>query len=349
VVVGYWLLVNKQQTTSNKQQTTNNKQQMDFSAALPTFVITLREGVEAALVVGIVLACLKKANATQLNPWVYAGIGVGLIASALVGVLFSWGIQALSATYPQYAEVIEPLMEGVFGVIAIAMLSWMLIWMTQQARFLKAEVEGAVTGAIKQDNSAGWGVFSLILIAVLREGFETVLFIVAKFQQGLVPALGALSGIAVAAGIGVLLFKWGVKINIRRFFQVMGVLLLLIVAGLVVSSLGHFDSAIKTLAQMDRQSEGLCFYYERFAKNPSCVLGPMVWDTTTVLPDDKFPGLVLKALLGYTDKLYVVQALGYVLFMVTIGSIYFRSLASSPVKSVKNGTSAQNPVASRRD
>jgi high-affinity iron transporter len=322
---------------------------MDFSAALPTFVITLREGVEAALVVGIVLACLKKAKATQLNPWVYAGVGVGLAASALVGILFSWGIQGLSATYPQYAQVIEPLLEGVFSVIAIAMLSWMLVWMTQQARYLKAEVEGAVSAAIKQDSGAGWGVFSLILIAVLREGFETVLFIVAKFQQGLVPALGAITGIGVAAGIGVLLFKWGVKINIRRFFQVMGVLLLLIVAGLVVSSLGHFDTAVNTLAQMNRESEGLCFYYEGFAKNPSCILGPIVWDTTKVLPDDQFPGLVFKALFGYTDKLYVVQAVGYVLFLLTIGGIYFRSLTGGTVAAAKNGKSAQKPVSSRLD
>lgn len=321
---------------------------MDFSAALPTFVITLREGVEAALVVGIVLACLKKAKATSLNSWVYAGVVVGLVASALVGVLFSWGIQGLSATYPQYAPVIEPLLEGVFSVIAIAMLSWMLVWMTQQARYLKAEVEGAVTAAIKQDRGAGWGVFTLILFAVLREGFETVLFIVAKFQQGLVPALGAISGIGVAAGIGVLLFKWGVKINIRRFFQIMGVFLLLIVAGLVVSSLGHFDTAVSTLAQMNRQSEGLCLYYERFAKNPSCILGPMVWNTTKVLPDDQFPGLVFKALLGYTDKLYVVQAVAYVLFLLTIGGIYLGSLTGGTV-AVKNGKSAQKPVGSRLD
>ncbi|HEY9670425.1 MAG TPA: FTR1 family protein [Waterburya sp.] len=314
---------------------------MDFSAALPTFVITLREGVEAALVVGIVLACLKKAKAGYLNPWVYAGVAVGLVASALVGVLFSWVIQGLSATYPQYAPVIEPLLEAVFSVLAIAMLSWMLIWMTQQARYLKAEVEGAVTAAIKEGKGAGWGVFSLILIAVLREGFETVLFIVAKFQQGLIPALGAMSGIAVAAGIGVLLFKWGIKINIRLFFQVMGVLLLLIVAGLVVSSLADFDETVNTLAQMDRHSQSLCFYYERFAKYHSCILGPMVWNTTSVLPDDKFPGIVLKALFGYREKIYLVQGVAYLLFMLTIGSVYFNSIrvkmpASANVKREKS-------------
>ncbi|MCA1992746.1 MAG: FTR1 family iron permease [Coleofasciculus sp. S288] len=322
---------------------------MDFSAALPTFIITLREGVEAALVVGIVLALLQKAQQSQLNPWVYAGVGVGLIASALVGVLFGWASQALSASYPQYASAIEPMLEAVFGVIAIAMLSWMLIWMTQQAKFMKAEVEGSVTSALQRDSNAGWGVFSLVFITVLREGFETVLFIVAKFQQGLIPALGAIAGIAVAAGIGVLLFKWGIKINIRRFFQVMGVLLLLIVAGLVVSSLGNFDSAVNTLAHMDRKSESLCFFYERFTKNPSCILGPRVWDTSNILPQDKFPGLLLRAMFGYTQNLYLVQAVGYVLFLFIIGGIYFRSLTSSTPVDRKNSTAAPKTVSSQQD
>jgi len=317
---------------------------MDFSAALPTFVITLREGVEATLVVGIVLACLKKARQRQLNQWVYAGVGVGIAASALVGVLFSWVIKTLGAANPQYTPVIEPLLEGVFSIIAIAMLSWMLIWMTQQARFLKNEVEGAVTAALKQKARGAWGVFSLILFAVLREGFETVLFIAANFQQGLIPAFGAVAGLAAAVGIGVLLFKWGVKINVRLFFQFMGVLLLLIVAGLVVTALTNFDTAVGSLAQIDRQSESICFYYERFTKDPSCILGPRVWDTSKILPDDRFPGVVLKALFGYREKLYLVQAVAYVVFLITIGGIYFRSLGGGVSKSGRSKSTAQKPV-----
>lgn len=322
---------------------------MDFSAALPTFVITLREGVEAALVVGIVLACLKKAQQSHLNQWVYAAVGVGIAASALVGVLFSWLIQTLGAANPQYTPVVEPLMEGVFSVIAIAMLSWMLIWMTLQARFLKTEVEGTVTAALKQNMGAGWGVFSLIFIAVLREGFETVLFIAANFQQGLIPAFGALGGLAAAVGIGVLLFKWGVKINIRLFFQVMGVLLLLIVAGLVVSALKHFDVALASLSQIDHQSEALCFYYERFAKNPSCILGPRVWDTSNILPDNKFPGIVLKALFGYRQNLFLVQAVAYIAFLTTVGGLYFRSLGGGASSIAKNQPVAQTSVSARQD
>lgn len=309
---------------------------MDFSAALPTFVITLREGVEAALVVGIVLALLKKAKATHLNSWVYAGVGCGLVVSALLGAMFGGVSKTLNASYPQYASIIEPLMEGIFSIIAIIMLSWMLVWMTSQARYMKAQVEGALTSAMKQRTSAGWGVFSLVFIAILREGFETVLFIFARFQDGLIPALGAFSGIAVATGIGLALFKWGIKINIRRFFQVMGILLLLIIAGLVVSSLGHFDSAIKTLAQVDRKSQDLCFFYERFAKNPACILGPRIWDTAKILPEDKFPGLLLSAMFGYTQNLFLVQTVAYVVFLASIGGIYFRSLTGRPSIAAKS-------------
>ncbi|MBW4447012.1 MAG: FTR1 family iron permease [Spirirestis rafaelensis WJT71-NPBG6] len=321
---------------------------MNFSTALPTFVITLREGVEAALVVGIVLALLKKAKQSQLNSWVYAGVGVGIALSALVGVLLSWVTQALSAANPQYASVTEVLLEGLFCVLAIAMLSWMLIWMTKQARFMKAQVEGAVTSALKADKNAGWGVFWLILIAVLREGFETVFFVAANFQQGLMPALGAISGLVAAAAVGVLMFKWGVKINIRQFFQVMGIFLVLIVAGLVVTALQRFDEAAAALALSDRASESLCFYYERFTKVHSCILGPMVSNTSKILPDEQFPGIILKSLFGYRDKLYLVQAVAYIVFLLTIGGIYLRSLRGGG-NNPKNQPRKQKSMSSTSD
>ncbi|MBE9163221.1 FTR1 family protein [Tychonema sp. LEGE 06208] len=303
---------------------------MIFSEAVPTFVITLREGVEAALVVGIVLACLKKAEQSNLNSWVYAGVAAGIAASGLVGVLFNGLLAALSTSNQPYAPVIKQLLEGVLGVVAIAMLSWMLIWMTQQARFLKAEVEGAVTAALRENTQAGWGVFGLIFIAVLREGFETVLFVSAQFQQGLSPALGALGGLTGATIIGALLFKWGVKIDIRLFFKFMGILLLLIVAGLAVSALKHFDQAAAILSQMDSKYAGICVFYDRTAALHSCILGPMVWNAAGVLPDRQFPGVILKALFGYRDRIYLLQAIGYTIFLATIGALYFQKLDSKP-------------------
>lgn len=303
---------------------------MDFSSALPTFIITLREGVEAALVVGIVLACLKKAKQGHLSVWVYAAITTGIAASAIVGVLLAQASQALSQSQNPYAATLELFLEAIFGLVAIVMLSWMLIWMTKQARFMKAQVEGAIGQAIEKN--AGWGVFTLVFVAILREGFETVLFIVAKFQQGLIPSIGSALGLAVATGIGALMFKWGVKIDVRRFFQAMGILLLLIISGLVVSSLGHLDTAISSLAASDRQSAGMCMFYEKFTKVHSCNLGNLVWDTTKVMPEDKFPGLLFSALFGYTDRLYLIPAIAYVTFLGSIGWLYFRSL--NPRKSV---------------
>ena len=309
---------------------------MNFSEAIPTFVITLREGVEAALVVGIVLACLKKANQSHLNSWVYAGIAVGIAASAGVGALFNGLLHALSTSNQPYAPVIKQLLEGCLGIFAIVMLSWMLIWMTQQARFLKTEVEGAVTAALKQNTNAGWGVFGLIFIAVLREGFETVIFVSAQFQQGLTPALGALAGLLGAAIIGSLIFKWGVKIDIRQFFKFMGILLLLIVAGLAVSALKHFDQAAAILSQTDSQYAAICVYFDRTAQLHSCILGPLVWDAAAILPDRQFPGILLKALFGYRDRLYLIQAIGYITFLGTIGNLYFQKLGGKATVSSKN-------------
>jgi high-affinity iron transporter len=303
---------------------------VDFSSALPTFIITLREGVEAALVVGIVLACLNKAKQGYLKIWAYAAIAVGIAASGMIGVLLAQASQALAQSQNPYAATLELFLEAIFGVVAIGMLSWMLIWMTKQARFMKGQVEGAVDRAI--NTNAGWGVFTLVFIAIVREGFEAVLFIVAKFQQGITPSLGAVAGVLLSAGIGALMFKWGVKINVRRFFQVMGIFLLLIVSGLVVSSIGKFDTAIATLAASDRQSADMCFFHERFTKVHSCNLGGLVWNTSKVLPEDQFPGLLLNALFGYTDKLYLLPAVAYVGFLLSIGGMYFRSLNPQKLK-----------------
>ncbi len=309
---------------------------MDFSTALPTFVVTLREGFEAALVVGIVLACLKKAQQTQLYRWVYQGIGGGIVASVMLGFLLGGIMQGVESSNELYTPVIKEILAAIFGLVAIAMLSWMLIWMTQQAKSLKSEVEGAIQTALAQNGGTGRAIFLLIFIAVVREGFETVLFIVAKFQQGwTLPAVGALVGLTAAAGIGILLFQWGVKINVRLFFQVMGILLLLIVGGLAIGVLKHFDAAITLLAQLDWHYSAWCF-----GEGTSCILGPQIWDASEILPDREFPGVILKSLFGYRQTLYLGQAIAYVLFLATVGGAYFRSLSAPSVLASKNKASA---------
>lgn len=291
---------------------------------IPTFLITLREGVEAALVVGIVVAYLNKVGQANLNRWVYGGIVAGLLASALIGVLFNGSLWLVGRSQQPYSSVIKPLMEAGFGVMAVGLLSWMLIWMTQQAKLLRVRVEQEVGSAIAQEDSAAWGIFGIIFLAVLREGFETVVFIAAQFQQGWLPVIGALLGVIGAGLIGILLFKWGVRINLKRFFQVMGVLLLLIIGGLVVGVLAHLDAGIMQLAQLNRQWFQFCLDREA----DSCLLGPQVWNLSAILPDRHFPGIILKTLLGYREHLYMLEAISYVTLLLTLGGAYFQSLHS---------------------
>jgi len=295
-----------------------------ITVALPAFAIALREGVEAALVVGIVLACCRKARRPALSRWVYAGIGAGLAASAIVAVAFGELVVRVRAV----GAAAEFLLEAGFGLLAIGLLSWMLVWMTRQAKSLKAGIEGEITEALNaNEQRAGWVVFGLVTVAIVREGFETVVFLTAKLQQGWLPALGSILGIGVAAAIGVAMFKFGLRLNLRLFFQVMGGLLLAIISGLVVTSLAALDSAIAALAtQGGRAGESLCFFHERFVRHPSCVLGPRVWDLSSVLPEDGFPGMLLNALFGYQQHLFWVQAIAYGLFLTTLAVLYFRSL-----------------------
>ncbi|CCH65741.1 High-affinity Fe2+/Pb2+ permease [Richelia intracellularis HM01] len=299
---------------------------MDFSIALPTFLITLRECVEAVLIIGIVLALLNKAGKSQLNSWVYTGIGIGIVISVFIGVLFVWLISTLGRINPQYSTVIEPLLEAIFCIFAITMLSWMLVWMRKQARFIRANVEGAVNHVLEGTSNGAWGIFSIVLIAVVREGFETVLFVAANFHQGLISVVGAFAGLFLATLIGILIFRLGIQVNIHKFFQVMGVLLILIIGGLVLKAFKNIDNSLANLALSSITLSDICFYYEHFTHVHSCILGPMIWNGDQILPEGKFPGIIFKSLFGYRDHLYLLQVVGYITFLLTISSLYFYNL-----------------------
>jgi high-affinity iron transporter len=293
---------------------------VDISAALPTFVITLREGVEAALVVGIVLALIQKAQQPQLKPWVYFGLASGLVGSILVGVGLSALLQSLQVSNQPYAVILLPFLKVGFTLVAIAMLTWMLIWMTKQARTAKAEIEGSVKQIIAADGKAEWGIWTLIFVAVLREGIETALFIVAQLQSGWASVVGAVAGLAGATGIGWALFALGIRINLKQFFQVMGIFLLLIVGGLVIGATKQLDAALMTLNPLVVLK--LC----PTLPGDSCLMGPLLWDGHLFLPDRQFPGILLKTFLGYRDRLFLGQIIAYLTFMTIAGTFYWRSL-----------------------
>jgi high-affinity iron transporter len=310
---------------------------IDFTATLPIFIVTLREGFEAALVVGIVLAYLKQAQQSQLNRWVWQGVSGGIMASVLVGFLLAGVLQGVDHNPSPYTPILKALLAALFGAIAVGMLSWMLIWMTQQSRSLRANIQGEIQSALTQ-TGGGKAIFIVVFIAVLREGFETVFFLAAQEKiTDLAGIVAALLGILMAIILAYLIFKVGVKINLKRFFQIMGTLLLLIVAGLLIGVLKNINLAAMLISQTDLGLQGICF-----VPGDSCLLGPQLWDLSKWLPDRQFPGLIFKTLLGYRDQLYWLQGIAYVIFLGVIGRLYYQGL-QVPVPSSKSGDHPVTP------
>jgi high-affinity iron transporter len=198
---------------------------------LPTFVIGLREGLEAALIVGIVAAFLRRQGRRDLLRWVFVGVASSVVLCLAVGLV----LRAASQNLPQRQQ--EGL-ETVIGAVAVGMVTYMVVWMRRHSRELKGQLEGAAADALA--NGSGWALVAMAFLAVLREGFETVVFLLAAFNEsgsGSAAGLGALLGIVVAVALGYGVYRGGVRINLSRFFRATGVVLVLVAAGLVVNAL----------------------------------------------------------------------------------------------------------------
>jgi len=200
---------------------------------LPTFVIGLREGLEAALIVSIIATFLRRNGAGLRGLWL--GVGLGVALSVGVGVI----LHAVEASLPQAQQ---EAMETVIGLVAVVFVTGMVFWMRTHARFLKRDLESAAADALKSGTTTALAVMAFL--AVLREGFETAVFLLATFQSASsAPSAvtGAILGIVVALGLGWGIYRGGVRLNLQRFFSVTGFFLILVAAGLVLNAFrtGH--------------------------------------------------------------------------------------------------------------
>jgi len=196
---------------------------------LATFVIGLREGLEAALIVGIIAAFLRKNGKSLTAMW--AGVGLAVLLSLAVGV----GLDLVEQALPQ-AE--QEAMETIIGTIAIFFVTGMIVWMNAHARDMKHALESQAAAALSRTSSLALAVMAFL--AVLREGFETSVFLLATFsaaQSAALAATGAVLGILLAVAIGWGIYIGGVKVNLARFFRVTGAFLILVAAGLAISAL----------------------------------------------------------------------------------------------------------------
>ena len=197
---------------------------------LPTFVIGLREGLEAALIVGIIAAFLGQQGRRDALRLVWLGTAVAVAICVGVAIV----LQVISSDLPQRQQ--EGL-ETVVGALAVCMVTYMIIFMRRHARGLKKDLEGAAASALASGSNRA--LVAMAFLAVLREGFETAVFLLATFQasgNASTSWLGAVLGIGLAAAIGYAIYKGGVRLNLARFFRVTGLVLVVVAAGLVMTA-----------------------------------------------------------------------------------------------------------------
>lgn len=267
---------------------------------LPSSLLSLREGLEAALVIGIVLGALRKFDRAQLSSIVWAGSLAAGIASLATAIVLNF--MGTSLAGPS-----EMIFEGLTLFLAAAVLTWMIFWMSRQSRTIRGELEADVRRATS--HSGKGALFFLAFISVLREGVELALFLTASVLTTNLhqTILGALFGLAGAAILGWILFATTLRLNLRRFFQITGILLILFAAGLVASSVHEFIE---------------------LGWIPTIITH--VWNLNPLLSENSTLGQILKTLFGYNANPSLTETLAYLAYFAAIGFGLRRAATSLP-------------------
>jgi high-affinity iron transporter len=258
---------------------------------LPTFVITLREGVEATLIVGIIAAFLVQEGRRDALNRVWLGVGAAVVLC--IGVAL--GLEAIGKSLPQREQ--EGL-ETLIALIAIGAVTYMIVWMRRHARGLKGALQDNARSALVS-GSAG-ALVAMAFLAVLREGFETAVFLLAVFQDSTDTAAagaGAVLGLVAAVLIGFLLYRGGVRINFARFFRVTGLVLVLVAAGL-------FATAVHTAHEAGWLN----------------ILQAQALDLSGLVSPGTVHGSLLTGMLGLQPKPTVGETLAYLLYAIPMGA-----------------------------
>ncbi len=251
-------------------------------------LISLREGLEAALIVGIVLVYLRKIGYPEGRRSVWLG--------AFAAVLASLGLAAVIQLVGMELEgKAEEIFEGATMFLAVGVLTWMIFWMRYQARLIKSSLERNVQVAI--ETGTKWGLMLVAFIAVFREGVELALFLSAAAfaSDGQGTLIGAGLGLAGAMLIGYLIYASTAQLNVRHFFNITSVLLLLFAAGLLAHGIHEFQEA------------GLI---------PT--INKQVWDTNNILDENSTLGQMLKAVFGYNGNPSLEEVVGYFGYWIVV-------------------------------
>jgi high-affinity iron transporter len=266
---------------------------------LATLVIGLREGLEAALIVGIIAAFLKRNGKSLVPMWI--GVAAALVLSVAVGVVLTVIEQAL----PQAAQ---EGMESIIGLVAVFFVTSMIVWMAHHARAMRTELEAEAGEALREGTA--WALAGMAFLAVLKEGFETSVFLLATFQassDAALAAVGAVVGVLLAAALGVGIYLGGIKLDLGRFFRYTGVFLLLVAAGLVLTMLRTAHEAGWIVAGQQRTV-----------------------DLSWLAPTGSVQAALITGVLGIPGDPRLIEVVGWLVYLVPMALFMFWPQARRP-------------------
>ena len=261
---------------------------------LANALIGLREGLEASLIVSILIAYLVRTRRSDALPRIWAGVAAAVVLSLSAGALLTYTSASLSFTA-------QETLAGTLSLLAVGFVTWMVFWMRRTARSLKGELEGRVAAAL---GAGGAALAVVAFLAVAREGLETALFLWAAAQSagnGSRPLVGAALGLTVAVVLAYLLYARAVRINLSRFFTVTGALLIIVAAG--VLSYGFHDL----------QEAGVL---------PG--LSSIAFDVSRQVPTGSWYATVLKGVLNFSPRTSWLEALAWLAYVVPVGALFLR-------------------------
>jgi high-affinity iron transporter len=263
---------------------------------LANFLIGLREGLEAALIVSILIAYLVKSGRRHLLPQIWIGVGIAVAVSLAFGAALTFGPMGLTFEA-------QELIGGLLSIVAVVFVTWMIFWMAKAARTLSGELRAQLD---KAADAGRWSLTVVAMLAVGREGLETALFLWAATQAAAGgtgstagPLLGAALGLVLAMVLGYLIYRGALKINLGRFFTWTGAFLIVIAAGVLAYGV-H-----------DLQEAGLL---------PG--LNNLAFDVSGVIPPTSWYGTVLKGVFNFSPATTVLQAAAWLLYFIPTLAIF---------------------------
>ncbi|WP_445187926.1 iron uptake transporter permease EfeU [Pseudonocardia sp. Cha107L01] len=259
---------------------------------LSNALIGLREGLEAALVVSILVAFLVRSDRRRSLPWVWAGVAVAVVISIAVGALLTFTSNAMSFET-------QEAFGGGMSIVAVGFVTWMIFWMRRTARALSGELRDRLEQALQ---IGSWAVVLMAFLAVGREGLETAVFFWAATQAAgstASPLLGFLVGIAVAVGLAYLIYRGAVRINMAKFFKVTGILLIFVAAGILAYGMHDLQEADILPG-----------------------LNTLAFDISAAVPADSWYGTLLKGIFNLSPRTSVLEAAVWVLYVGVVLTLF---------------------------